>query len=190
MVLGSPTEKIVETGADGRFAIDLPAGNIRVWLSDLPAGFLVSGARQKMVWPADLPAGFVVSGDRQGLEDLELPADRRETHREYAVRKGTLWSFQFVRGSDRRPFRGLVATGMTEIGASRAQADDRGRASLTLPTEGPQAELAIRESDPLTSQEIQTGLLRSEPEVGSGIPTRRAGRHLAPGRKRAPFPPG
>jgi RNA polymerase sigma factor (sigma-70 family) len=167
--LGSPTEKIVETGADGRFAIDLPAGNIRVWLSDLPAGFLVSGVRQGTVWLSDLPAGFLVSGVRQGMEDLELPADRRETHREYAVRKGTIWSFQFVRGSDRRPFRGLVATATTTIGASRAQGDDRGRASLTLPTEGPQAELAIWESDPLTSQEIQTGLLRLSLKWDSGF---------------------
>ena len=158
--LGNSTEEIVETGADGRFAIDLPAGNIRVWLSDLPAGFLVSGDRQRMVWLTDLSTAIMVSGVRQGMEDLELPADRQKTDREYAVREGTIWSFQFVRGSDRRPFRGLVATSPTAIGASRAQGDDRGRASLTLPTEGPQAELAIRESDPLTSQEIQTGLLR------------------------------
>ena len=73
---GSQNEKIVETGADGRFAIDLPAGHVNVWLSDLPAGYLVSSVQQAM-------------------EDLELPVDRPMTHREYHVRPGTIWNFQF-----------------------------------------------------------------------------------------------
>ena len=149
---GSQDETVVETGADGRFAIDLPAGNARVWLSDLPAG-------------------YVVSGNQQAMEDLELPADRPVTHREYHVRPGTIWNFQFARGSDRRPFRGSIASVMTNgvSSPSRAVADERGQARLTLPTDGRQAELAIRESDPLTSGEIQTGMLRIRLEWEPGF---------------------
>ena len=143
MFAGSQEEKVVETGADGQFAVDLPAGNTRVWLSDPPAGYLVLSAERAM-------------------EDLEVRADQPVAKREYSVRQGTIWNFQFLRGSDRRPFRGIVTTIsriMTPYVPSRAQADDRGRARLTLPTEGRKADLGIRESDPLTSSEIETGML-------------------------------
>ena len=39
---GSQNETVIETGADGRFAIDLPVGRAGVWLSDVPAGYVVS----------------------------------------------------------------------------------------------------------------------------------------------------
>ena len=43
---------------------------------------------------------------------------------------------------------------------SRAYADDRGVARLTLPTEGLAAELGVRESDFQATAEIQTGIIR------------------------------
>ena len=143
MGAGSQEEKVVQTGADGQFAVDLPAGNTRVWLSDLPAGYLVLSVQR-------------------AIEDLEVRADQPVIHREYHVRQGTIWNFQFLRGSDRRPFRGIVttiSTVKTPIVPSRAQADDHGRARLTLPTGGRKADLAIREANPLTSSEIETGTL-------------------------------
>jgi hypothetical protein len=38
MGAGSKSEKVVETGADGQLTVDLPAGNTRIFLSDLPPG--------------------------------------------------------------------------------------------------------------------------------------------------------
>jgi hypothetical protein len=48
---------------------------------------------------------------------------------------------------------------MSPAGPFVARADDRGRARLTLPTEGGQVDLGIREADPLESREMPTGLL-------------------------------
>ncbi len=120
----------------------------------------ISRQATRRVWLSDLPTGYLFAGREPSIEDLVLPPDRPVTEREYRVRPGTNWSFQFVRGSDRRPFRGFVTTVMGLNVPSRAQADESGRARLTLPTKGHQAELAVRESDPLTSGEIQTGMLR------------------------------
>jgi hypothetical protein len=69
MGAGSQEERVVETGADGRFAIDLPAGNTRVWLSDPPPGYLVLSAREV-------------------IEDLGVSADQPVIQREYFVRRG------------------------------------------------------------------------------------------------------
>ena len=80
MGAGSREERVVESGADGRFAIDLPAGNTRVWLSDPPAGYLVTSARD-------------------AIEDLEVSPDQPVIHRDYRVRRGTVWDFQFLRSA-------------------------------------------------------------------------------------------
>jgi RNA polymerase sigma factor (sigma-70 family) len=140
MGAGSKSEKVVESGADGRFTVDLPAGNTRVFLSDPPAGYLVLSARD-------------------AIEDVAVRPDQPEIRREYRVRKGAIWNFQFTRGSNRTPSTGFV-TVLPPATWSRAYADDRGDARLTLPTEGFAAELGIRESDPQTTAELQTGLLR------------------------------
>src|SRR5262249_2652080 len=121
-----------------------PTGNTRVWLSDPPAGYLVSSARD-------------------AIEDLEVLPDQPVIHRDYRVRRGTVWDFQFLRGSDGRPFPGFVTTTSTQMAPavpSHAQADDHGRAHLTLPTERGRVELGVREWSPLASSEIDTGTLR------------------------------
>ena len=133
-----PNEKIAETGADGRFTVDLPAGNARIWLRDPPAGYLVSNIREAVV--------DVVVGPGQPV-----------INREFRVRRGTIWNFQFSRGADPRPFPGFVS-GINSPEPFRAQADDRGRAQLTLPTEGRKVTLGVRESSP-ESTELHTGLL-------------------------------
>ena len=53
-----------------------------------------------------------------------------------------------------------ISTQMAPAVPSHAQADDHGRAHLTLPTEGGRVELGIRERSPLASSEIDTGILR------------------------------
>ncbi len=144
MGAGSQSEKVVESGNDGRFNVDLPAGNTRVWLSDPPAGYVVLSARD-------------------AFEDLTVRADQPVIRREYRLRKGTIWNFQFSRGSNRVASTGfvtLVPTAPNPAAPARAQADARGLARLTLPTEGSTVELGIRESDPLSSTGIQTGFIR------------------------------
>ncbi|WP_422929164.1 sigma-70 family RNA polymerase sigma factor [Singulisphaera sp. PoT] len=155
MGAGSREERIVESGADGRFAVDLPAGDTRVWVSDLPAGYLFTSTRDAM-------------------ENLEVSPDKPEIHRDFRVRKGTVWDFQFVRGSDPRPFRGHVMTISTPktpalSTQSQAQADERGRARLTLSTEESRVELYLREHGPITSSDLDTGILPMALEWESGF---------------------
>ncbi len=144
MGAGSQSERVVETGADGQFTVDLPAGNTRVFLSDPPAGYMVLSARE-------------------AIEDVPVRPDQPIIRREYRVRKGTIWNFHFTRGLNRTPSTGFVTavpTVETPSAPSRAHADDRGLARLTLPTEGRKVDLGIRESDPLRFGEIDTGFLR------------------------------
>ena len=152
MGAGSKSEKVVETGADGQFAVDLPAGNTRIRLSP--------------------PPGYLVSRVQDFMEDLDVRADQPVIRREYRVRRGTIWNFQFTRGSARTPFSGVVATvnsvPTVPPARSQAQADDRGVAGLTLSIEGPTTEVAVLES-PLTSSEIPTGMLRLRLEWDPGF---------------------
>jgi len=143
LAMGKLGEKIVETGADGQFSADLPAGNTRVLLSDLPAGYLVLSMQE-------------------AIEDLVVKPDQPVIHQEFRVRQGTVWNFQLTRGSDQRPFPGIVHANPTVAGAapSRAQADDRGRAGLTLPSEGRTATLGVRESALPASGGLPTGVLQ------------------------------
>jgi peroxiredoxin len=131
-------EKIVATGADGRFLVELPAGSVQVWR-------------------IDPPPGYVVSSRREVMEDLVVGPDRPVIDKDYHVRKGTIWNFLFTRGSDRRPFPGFVGGGNPPEGF-RAQADDHGQAQLTLPAEGGNVVLSARESSP-GSGELETGIL-------------------------------
>ena len=152
MGAGSKSEKVVETGADGQFSVDLPAGNTRIRLSP--------------------PPGYLVSRVQDFMEDLDVRADQPVIRREYRVRKGTIWNFQFTRGTARTPFSGVVATvnsvPTVPPARSQAQADDRGVAGLTLSIEGPNTEVAVLES-PLTSSEIPTGMLRLRLEWDPGF---------------------
>ncbi len=149
MGAGSRSDKVVETGADGSFSVELPTGNTRVFFSDPPAGYLVLS-------------------NQESIEDLAVRPDQPVIRREYHVRKGTVWNFRFSRGSNRTPSTGFVNTvGPTVL--SRAYADDRGLARLTLPTEGLASELGIRESDFQATAEIQTGVIRLRLEWEPGF---------------------
>ena len=145
MGAGSREERIVETDSSGRFTIELPQGNTRVWLSDPPPGYLVPSAQESM-------------------EDIDVRPEHPIMHREYHVRKGTPWSFQFTRGPKLTPFPGFV-TAVPSMFSPRvptqAQADDRGIGLLTLPTEGRTAELAIMETSPRSAATIRTGAIRA-----------------------------
>jgi len=150
--MGSLGETIVQTGADGQFAVDLPAGYTRVALIDLPAGYLVPSLQE-----ADADLGVV-------------KPDQAVIHPEFRVRKGTIWNFQFTRGSDQRHSSGSVATSAVAGPASLpAQTDARGQARLTLPIEGGRADLFVRESGPPASGELQTGALRLSLEWERGF---------------------
>jgi hypothetical protein len=96
---------------------------------------------------------------QDAIEEVAVRPDEPVIRKEYRVRKGTIWNFQFSRGSHRAPSKGFVSALVPAI-PIRASADARGRALLTLPTEGPRAQLQIRESDPQATAEIQTGFLR------------------------------
>jgi Sigma-70, region 4 len=117
MGAGSKSEKVVETGADGRFTVDLPAGNTRIFLSDPPPGYLVLSTQD-------------------AIEEVAVRPDEPVIRKEYRVRKGTIWNFQFSRGSHRAPSTGFLSA-VVPATPIRASADARGRALLTLPTEGP-----------------------------------------------------
>ena len=139
MGAGSRDEKVVETDADGRFTVDLPQGNTRDWLSDPPPGYLVLSAEESM-------------------EDIDVRPDQPIIHREYHVRKGTIWSLQFTRGSKQTPFPGFVTAFPSTFGhrvPTQAQADDRGIGLLTLPTDGRTVELAIMENAPRSAAGVR-----------------------------------
>ncbi len=153
MGAGIQNDKIVETGADGRFVVELPEGNSRVWLTDPPPGYLVLNTRES-------------------LEELDVRAGQPAIHREYRVRKGTIWNFRFTRGSNPKPFPGYVTfvAAIANRGLfSQAQADDRGEARLTLPSEGGKVTVAVRESAPRAAGELDTGTLELTLESQPGF---------------------
>ena len=61
-------EEVAETDGNGRFAIDVPAGDIRVRLIEPPAGYVPPNVREVM-------------------EDLVVGPDRPVIHREYHVQR-------------------------------------------------------------------------------------------------------
>ena len=137
----SPNQRLVESGADGRFAIDLPAGPFQVSLAETPIGYY---------WVRSRPGT---------MESLLAGPDKPVIHGEYRVRKGTIWDFQFTCGAEPRPLPGFVA------GESRgpresfeAQADDLGQLHLTLPSERRDVVLYVRESSSWSSP-LETGSL-------------------------------
>ena len=85
------TPTFVETGADGLFAVDLPAGPVQVRLTEPPVGYYWS------------------SGTREFVQSFYLGPDEPAISREYRVRKGVVWNIEFTRGTDRRPVSGSVS---------------------------------------------------------------------------------
>jgi len=126
-MISRASERSIITDAEGRFSVDLAVGNARIWLSDAPVGYWVPNTQKFM-------------------ESLVITPKEPHLHREYVVRKGTVWNFRFVGRPDQRPFRGSVV-GYNSPESFRTQANDSGRAQLTLPTEGRKLTLAIREYD-------------------------------------------
>ncbi len=138
VVLRRGNEKVVETGADGRFSLEIPTGSVRVWL-------------------IDPPPGYVASSRKEVMEELAVGPDQPVIHREYHVRKGTIWNLALSRGADQKPFSGFV-TGSMVRELFQAQADNRGRAQLTLPVQGGNIALRVFELSPMTAA-LQTGSL-------------------------------
>ncbi len=130
----APKPKLVETGPDGLFAVDVPAGPVQIWSMVPPAGY------------------YWVSSNSERVESLFLGPDEPEIDVEYRVRRGTKWDFQFTRGVDRRPAPGFVQVRSNSKELCEAEADDRGQMHLTLPTEGRTIQMSIGESAPLSSQ--------------------------------------
>jgi RNA polymerase sigma factor (sigma-70 family) len=130
-------EKAAVTSADGRFSVQLPAGNARVIFSGPPEGY----------W---------VPTNQKFMESIVFGPDQPLIEREYHVRKGTIWNIRFTRGAE-APARGVWIVGSNEAGAFSARADNQGQARLTLPAEGGKVTLRVREGDP--SAQVNTGFL-------------------------------
>ena len=109
--------RIVETGPDGRFRADLPAGHVVVGLYSLPPGYLHVRGQE----------GGVFAFSR------EAPVRRRD----YQVRRGPIWEFQ-VRQDSGEPLEGARVYFMSTspLESFKTDTDQSGRALVTLPTEG------------------------------------------------------
>jgi hypothetical protein len=124
-------ERVVETGGDGRFVVDLRNGPVRIWLGDLPAGYLAASIRD-------------------GIDNLTAGRAPAAIEREYRVRKGTIWRFRFTRGVEQKLSSGCVACRATLNAPlmSRPTADVHDPALLTLPAKASKVGLNLTESAP------------------------------------------
>jgi len=130
-------EQVVVTGVDGRFSVEMVAGNASVFLNEPPAGYWVP-TNQKF------SESFVFGPDHPLIE------------REYHVRKGTIWRVRFTRGAEALPHAGCIV-GSNPTGLFSASADDEGQGRLTLPAEGGKVTLRVQEGEPLAP--VNTGFL-------------------------------
>ncbi|MGC8638301.1 MAG: sigma-70 family RNA polymerase sigma factor [Isosphaeraceae bacterium] len=107
----------VQTGADGRFRAELPAGYASIGLVDLPPGYL--RARPN---------------DSSG--DVVLSRDARVTRTDFLVRRGTIWNFEMSHDSG-GPLAGAMVSFLNPkvVEDYRARSDRSGQAILTLPPE-------------------------------------------------------
>ena len=138
----SPTQRLIESGSDGLFAVDLPAGPVQVEIAEPPIGYY--WVRRGPGW----------------MDSFVLGPDEPAIHREYRVRKGTVWEFQFTRGAERKPAPGFVSGDDFRPRGEwfEAQADHAGRLHLALPSEGGHILLHVRESS-ISSHQLDTGFL-------------------------------
>ncbi len=149
MGAGSRDERIVETDSNGRFTVELPEGNTRVWLSDPSPGYLVLS-------------------DQELTEDITVRPNQ-PIHREYHVRRGTIWTVQFTRGSKQTPFPGFVTAVPSMFSprvATQAQADDRGIGLLTVTREG---YAGVQAPVSLTDAEIDSPQVVDPIRLDSGV---------------------
>ncbi len=130
-------ERVVVTGVDGRFSVELVPGNARLFLNEPPAGY----------W---------VPTNQKFMESFVFGPDQPLIDREYHVRKGAIWNLRFTHGAEGIPHLGSIV-GSNATGLFSARADDEGRAGLTLPVEGGKVTLRVQEGEPLAP--LNTGFL-------------------------------
>jgi RNA polymerase sigma factor (sigma-70 family) len=137
----SPNQRMVETGADGNFTLDLPAGRVDVQLAEPPIGYY---------WVPNAPGSS---------ESLSLGPDEPVINREYRLRKGVNWTFELTRGAERRPCPGFISGDSHGLRESfQAQADETGQMHVALPGDGREVTFYVRESR-WTSSQLETGHL-------------------------------
>ena len=107
----------VTSGADGRFAVDLPAGLARAWT----------------FFP---PVGFWMPGNAKSQETFVLTADHPSQIKDYVVRRGVIWTFEIVRGVKHEAVRAASLGASNQNELFMAESDQAGRARLTLPPDG------------------------------------------------------
>ena len=123
------------------FAVDLPAGPIQVQLAEPP------------------PATTGFQSRPGSVDSLAVGPLEPVVHREYRVRKGTIWDFQLTRGPERKPFPGFVSGNSTRLqGMFQAHADEAGQTHMALPSDAHDVVLYVRESSWESSQ-LETGYL-------------------------------
>ena len=131
-------ERVVATGVDGRFSVELVPGNApRLFLNEPPAGY----------W---------VPTNQKFMESFVFGPDQPLIDREYHVRKGAIWNVRFTRGAEGIAHLGSIV-GSNATGLFSARADNEGRAGLTLPVEGGKVTLRVQEGEPLAP--MNTGFL-------------------------------
>ena len=86
-----PDQTLVESNADGAFAVDLPAGPFQVSFAKPPVGFYWVGSRPG------------------SMGSLSVGPDKPMIHGEFRVQRGTLWNFQFARGPERKPCTAFIS---------------------------------------------------------------------------------
>jgi hypothetical protein len=137
----SPDQRVFQSGADGVFAVDLPAGPFQVLLAEPPIGY------------------FWVMPHQRSIESLSVGPDQPVIRREFRVRKGTIWTFQLTRGAERISIptfvSGQSATSpnrATLLESFKAQADEAGQMRVTLPSEAAAVNLSVQESSWVSSE--------------------------------------
>jgi len=113
--------RIVTSGPDGQFSVDLPAG-------------------QAMAWTFQAPIGYWAPGNRNSPDTFVLSRSHPTYRKDYVVRRGNVWPFLLMRA--RRPVRGGAVDkpvgGQIRVVTADAifvpEAHEAGRVSLTLPT--------------------------------------------------------
>lgn len=110
-------ERDVESGDDGTFDVDLPAGQARAWT----------------LFP---PPGYWMPNDGQSRETFIVSRSHPVQRTDYVVKRGKVWNFRLEQGKDRKPVSGGMILVASSQMAARAVSDDQGMAKVTLPAEG------------------------------------------------------